>query len=81
MSNYKDLNQLSDKELYGLVCDITKVLGADPKRADRIAKDPAKLKKLIAEMDVKDVDALINRAGKEKATQIYEVLERRRNNG
>ncbi|MBQ3195008.1 MAG: hypothetical protein IJB65_00930 [Clostridia bacterium] len=81
MSNYKDLNKLSDSQLRGLVCDITKALGADPKRAAHLTQDPQKLKNLISGMENKDIEALINRAGKDKAKQIYEVLERRGSNG
>ncbi len=81
MSKYKDLNQLSDKELCGLVSQITDVLGADPKRTAHLTENPEKLKKLITGMDSKDIEALINRAGKEKSEQIYKTLERRGNNG
>ncbi len=81
MSNYKDLNNLSNQELSGLVYDITKVLGADPKRAAALAGDPQKLKNLISTMNDKEIDALINRAGKEKSKQIYDALERRKHHG
>ncbi len=80
-NNYKDLNNLSDKELSSLIFDITKVLGADPKRAANLAGDPAKVKKMLSSMSNQEIEALINRAGKEKSQQIYETLERRKNHG
>lgn len=82
MSNrYSNLSRLSNGELQELVLDITKALGADPKRANALAKDPDKLKSFITAMDDKEIDALIKKAGAEKSKEIYKALERQRRNG
>lgn len=82
MSNrYSNLSRLSNGELQELVLDITKALGADPKRAYALAKDPDKLKSFITAMDDKEIDALIKKAGAEKSKEIYKALERQRRNG
>lgn len=80
-NRYKNLKGLSDRELGDLVREISAALGADERRTAALAADPAKLKLLISTMDDKQIDALINRAGKEKAGHIYEALERRGQNG
>lgn len=82
MSNrYSNLSRLSNGELQELVLDITKALGADPKRAYALAKDPDKLKSFITAMDDKEIDTLIKKAGAEKSKEIYKALERQRRNG
>ena len=82
MSNrYSNLSRLSNGELQELVLDITKALGADPKRSYALAKDPDKLKSFITAMDDKEIDALIKKAGAEKSKEIYKALERQRRNG
>lgn len=82
MSNrYKNLSRLSNGELQELVLDITKALGADPRRASALVKDPEKLKSIITAMDDKEIDALIQKAGAEKSKEIYKALERQRRNG
>lgn len=80
-NRYKDLKSLPDKELSDLVREIGAVLGGNESRTAALAADPARLKLLISSMDEGQIDALINRAGKEKAEQIKKALERRESNG
>lgn len=80
-NNLNDLAALDDRALKELVTDITKVLGADPKKAAPLTEDPARLRSILSGMSSSDVEKLINKAGKEKSKEIYDTIQRRRGNG
>ncbi|MBR6594442.1 MAG: hypothetical protein IKK83_04600 [Clostridia bacterium] len=72
-----DPARLTDKELCALVGDITKALGASPERTAALTADPKRLRGMLGSMSERDIERLIERAGKEKAAEIYKALGRR----
>lgn len=70
----KGLADLSDDKLQGLVTDITKALGADPRKAKGL--DVSRLRATLNTISEEDAKKLIDRAGKDKAEEIYRAIQR-----
>ena len=77
--NVKGLSDLNDRQLKGLVGDIANALGVDPKKAQGL--DMGRVRTTLSTISDEEARRLIDRAGKEKAEQIYKAIQRSRENG
>ena len=72
----KDLSGLSDEKLQTLIRDIGEAVGASPRKTEALTGDLAKVRKTIGTMSEEEAKRLIDMAGKDKAKQIYDAIQR-----
>ena len=77
--DFRELSALSDSKLQALMGDIAAALGADPRRLQGI--DMSRLRTTLSTISDEDAKRLIERAGKEKAEEIYRAIQRSRADG
>lgn len=78
-NSIKGLSNLDDRQLKGLMGDIAAALGVDPKKAEGL--DVERVRATLSTINDKEAKRLIDRAGKEKAEQIYKAIQRSTQNG
>lgn len=78
-NSIKGLSNLDDRQLKGLMGDIAAALGVDPKKAEEL--DVERVRATLSTINDKEAKRLIDRAGKEKAEQIYKAIQRSTQNG
>ena len=71
----KGLAALSDDKLQGLVGDIVNALGVEPRKAMGLNLD--RVRATLENISDEEAKKLIERAGKDKAEEIYRVIQRR----
>ncbi len=72
--NIPDISKLSDAELRGIVSQISNAVGVSPDRLGSIGTDMKKLRSTVSSIGDDELRRLIDRAGKDKAEQIYKAL-------
>lgn len=75
----KGLSALSDSKLQVLVGDIAAALGADPRRVKGL--DLGRVRTTLETISDEEAKRLIERAGKDKAEEIYRAIQRSKTNG
>lgn len=78
-NSIKGLSALSDSQLKGLVGDITTALGVDPKKTKGL--DLNRVRATLDTISEEEARRLIERAGKEKAEEIYNAIRRSKADG
>lgn len=74
-ASVRGLSSLSDKELQGLVGDIANALGVAKGKAQGL--DLKKVRTALETISDEEAKKLIERAGKDKAEEIYRAIQRR----
>ena len=72
----KDLSALSDAKLQALIQDIGTAVGASQRKTDALKGDIGKVRKTLSTMSEEEAKRLIELAGKDKASQIYDAIQR-----
>ncbi len=72
--NIPDISKLSDSELKALVGQITAAVGVSPERLGSLGTDMNKLRSTLDSVSDDELRRLIDKAGKDKAEQIYRAL-------
>ncbi|MBQ3081609.1 MAG: hypothetical protein IJC49_04070 [Clostridia bacterium] len=78
-NSIKGLSALSDSQLKGLVGDITAALGVDPKKTRGL--DLNRVRATLGSISDEEARRLIDKAGKEKAEEIYNAIRRSKADG
>ena len=73
----KELKGLSDDRLQGLMGDIARALGTDPRKAQSL--NVSKVRATLENISDEEAKRLIEKAGKDKAEEIYRAIQRRSN--
>lgn len=72
----RELSALSDEKLQTLIRDIGTAVGASPRKTDALTGDIGRVRKTLSSMSEEEAKRLIDLAGKDKANQIYEAIQR-----
>ncbi len=78
-NSIRELSALSDEKLKSLTEEIAAALGADGKKLKGLS--PARLRGVLTTISDEEAERLIERAGKEKAEEIYRAIRRSRADG
>lgn len=72
--DFNKLSKLSDAQLKNKIRKAATLLGADKESLEKALNDTSKIRSAIGSLSQKDVDALLNTVGKDKAKHISEIL-------
>lgn len=75
----KDLSSLSDEKLQSLIRDIGEAVGASPRKTEALTGDLPRVRRTIGGLSEEEAKRLIDLAGKDKAKQIYDAIQRSKN--
>ncbi len=78
-NSIRELSSLSDEKLRLLTEEIAAALGADGKKLKNLS--PSRLRGVLSTISDEEAARLIDRAGKEKAEEIYRAIRRSSANG
>ena len=78
-NSIRELSSLSDEKLRLLTEEIAAALGADGKKLKSLS--PSRLRGVLSTISDEEAARLIDRAGKEKAEEIYRAIRRSSANG
>lgn len=76
--NFSEISSLSDERLKALINEIADTLGADAGKAAMLTNDLDAVRSTISGISDADAKRLIDRAGREKASRIYDAIKRSR---
>lgn len=69
------LSGLSDNELKNKIIKAATLMGADRQKVESALSDTSKIRSAIGSLSQKDIDALINTIGKDKAKDISRIID------
>ena len=73
------LQRLNDRQLAELVSQIASAAGADQRKTEALLGNLDALRSGLGELTPEQAKQLLDRAGKEKSSEIYEILRKQQN--